>query len=214
MHGGGSGEITPVTFKYTGQYSTEDDGSRYIITFTTSGTLTIENLKEDDFEVYLLAGGGGAACACDDDYYASYGTGGGGGNGTYTEKLKSGTYPIVIGTGGLPYKPGKVEQGKAGDGGDTTAFGHSVTGGGGGRAGHRNQTPAQEAGGTGGIPNGGNGADGWDYDVFSKGGGSPNGGGIYGSGSGDVYNSKLTVNAGGSGKVILYWKYPKPYIEF
>ncbi|MGN0791321.1 MAG: glycine-rich domain-containing protein [Christensenellales bacterium] len=210
----GSGKITPVTFNYTGQYSTEDDGTNYIITFITSGVLTIENLPESDVSVYLLAGGGGAALACSDGYYASYSTGGGGGNETYSTTIKSGTYPIVVGAGGSGYKPGNISQGKGGDGGDTSAFGFTVTGGRGGQVGARNTD--QIVAGAGGSPNGGSGNANWNYGNYTYNGGSPNGGSIVSTDSGDhdSNNYYLTPYAGGDGCVKLSWQYPKPYIGF
>lgn len=210
------GAGTPVTFNYTGQYSTEDDGTNYIITFITSGVLTIENLPESDVSVYLLAGGGGAALAVDNGYYASYATGGGAGNATYTTSIKSGTYDIVVGAGGASYKAESFTKKKAGDGGNTSAFGFTVTGGKGGQVGPRNQTPEQIIAGTGGSPNGSSGYATWNYGNYTYSGGSPNGGSIVSTDSGDHDSSSyyLTPHAGGAGHVKLYWQYPKPYIGF
>ena len=213
----GSGKIIPVTFNYTGQYSTEDDGTNYIITFITSGVLTIENLQDSEVSVYLLAGGGGAALAYDDGYYMSYATGGGGGNGTYSTTIKSGTYPIVVGAGGSSYKAASFSQAKAGDGGNTSAFGFTVTGGGGGTVGNRNMTPAQIIAGAAGSPNANAGPASWTYDCCNLGGGSPNGGGITKtttSTENDNFSYYQQVSAGGNGYVKLYWQYPKPYIGF
>lgn len=213
----GSGEITPVTFHYTGQYSTEDDGTNYIITFITSGVLTIENLPESDVSVYLLAGGGGAALAYDNGYYMSYATGGGGGNATYSTTIKSGTYDIVVGAGGTSYKAASFTKKKAGDGGNSTAFGFTVTGGKGGQVAARNQTPEQIIAGAAGSPNASAGNSGWGYDCWNYGGGSPNGGGTSkttSSSESDYFSGYQQVSPGGDGHVKLYWQYPKPYIGF
>ena len=161
MGGGGAFE-----FAYTGQFTDKIEGSKRVIKLTSSGTLDVSGSVVAD--VYLLAGGGGAA----DHSYAAGGGGGGGNQSITNYTIKSGVYDVTIGQGGkgtLWTSEGDDTWRYASSGGNTSIFGYTCTGGGGGSA-----TSAFGQGGYGGTPNGKKGG----YNSYgnSAGGGSPNGG--------------------------------------
>lgn len=143
-------------FTYTGDYAIVDDNDNAIsdfatwtgnwkIRFLTSGTLTFTNLNGagNGIDVFLVGGGGAGGLG-----WNSAGAGGGGG---YTKTVKAVTvtanvaYPIVVGAGGTV-----TSTAKSGDGGITSAFGSSASGGSGGGGIDRN----------GDILDGGNGGSG------------------------------------------------------
>lgn len=180
MMGGGAFEFT-----YTGHFTDKIEGANRVIKFTSSGTLNVSGSVVAD--IYLLAGGGGAQY---DTGYENVMSGGGGGNLTVNDfMLSNGTYNLVIGMGGNAYT-GKYTNGKySGDGGETTGFGYTCTGGTGG--GEQSYTPY---GGTGGKPNGGNGSTPGKGVLRSVAGGTPNGGSI---------SNPIRANSGGDGYITL-----------
>lgn len=105
-------------------------------TFTTSGTLSVTGTT--NIEVLVVAGGGGGG------YFQSGGGGAGGLAYNPAVPVTTGSYPIVIGSGG----PGA--NGGSATGNDTTAF--SITAKGGGRGGSR--SPGNQAGSPGGSGGG------------------------------------------------------------
>ena len=123
-------------------------------------------------------------------------SGGGGGYQTVEVELAPGTYEIVIGAGsttsiiyGSPYVA------TAPSGGDTTAFGYTSTGGGGGAIDYDTYTA-----GNGGSPNGGNGTTGKYNGKRNVAGGSPNGGGFT-TGTSVSDRTPTNVTNGGDGYV-------------
>lgn len=140
----GTKKEEPFAFTYSGDFTDSRVDGIGDVTLNTSGQLVTSG-KTVTVSVYILGGGGGGAYSS----YSSgnYSTGGGGGNQTVTVELAPGTYDIVIGAGGAG-KVGTSSGVSASDGGDTTAFGYTSTGGGGGK---------RTAAGAGGVPNGGDG---------------------------------------------------------
>ncbi|MBR5291712.1 MAG: hypothetical protein IKU32_02220 [Clostridia bacterium] len=160
-----SGSVTPpatgdFAFTYSGNYTDNRVNGIGDVTLNTSGTLTVTG-QTVKVKVYILAGGGGGCV----DPVAYCGGGGGGGYQTIEVELVPGTYEIVIGTGGTALKG----NGTAGNGGNTTAFGVTSTGGKGG------YTGSTYGGGAGGTPNGVAGIRSATGDAT---GGSPNGGSV------------------------------------
>jgi hypothetical protein len=144
---------------------------------------------------YLMVAGGGAGGYPEN---ASGGTGGGGAGGMLegTTTLAAGTYPIVVGTGGV--ESSTFSRGN--NGGNSTAFGLTAIGGGGGgaaRAGSTTRLPASggSGGGAGGVATGGAGTTGQGFDGAS---GSSSTAKTGGGGAGSVGSNTGT---GGSGKV-------------
>lgn len=148
-------------FSYTGTYAIVDDGDgNKRVKFFTSGTLIMSRTcVVDAFYVGGGAGGGGGYI---------YQTGGGGGGYTATHHTITLTanveYPIVIGAGGSGTKTTV-----GGNGGETSAFGFSISGGagvnggsGGGSSG-RSSVAAHNAQGGAGGSDGGNGAMSYNY---------------------------------------------------
>lgn len=168
-----SGEA--ADFTYTGNYTDNRVNGKGTVRLNTSGILTTEETLT--VIVYILGAGGG--CVYAGGWWAS---GGGGGNQTITVTLEPGTYEVVIGTGGTAINSTESTA-AAGNGGDTTAFGATSTGGIGGSSISGAETP-----GIGGSPNG---VDGTYGPGFREGeGGTPNGGGYLTSGpqpGGDGY---------------------------
>lgn len=141
-------------FTYTGDYTIVDDSDNPIsdfanwknnwkIRFLTSGTLTFTKLNgwNGQLDVFLVGGGGGGGQG-----WNSSGAGGGGG---YTKTVKAVTvaagtaYTITVGAGGTV-----TSTAKSNDGGITSAFGSSASGGQGG--GGINQSNIDWVGGNGG----------------------------------------------------------------
>lgn len=116
---GGGGSMPQFT--YTGQYSFIDDGGgNWRIKFLSSGVFT--TLKDMFVDEFLVAGGGAGGYKSGNYANASVCSGGGSG---YTKTVKGVTlkagelYSIVIGEGGT----------NGNDGGNTEAFGETVSGG-------------------------------------------------------------------------------------
>lgn len=186
--GGSSGEA--LEFTYSGNYTDNRVNGIGTVRLNTSGTLEVTNGKAT-VSAYILAGGGGGATRFNNSgYYYRYNAGGGGGgNQTVVAELTKGTYEIVIGAGGAGNNGGSASSARAGDGGSTTAFGYTSTGGLGGYA------SGSATAGAGGSPNGSAGTtdSAPSAEHVAASGGSPNGGGAVNS----------TVYAGGDGYVEL-----------
>ncbi len=125
-------------FTYSGKYSiAENNGDNWKIKFLTSGTLKITSLNgaESGIDVFLVGGGGGGMWSTENEKW------GGGGGYTKTSRkvsVKENTsYPIIIGAGGAETK----------DGGASSAFGFSASGG---KSCHSNMFRVGGAGGSGG----------------------------------------------------------------
>lgn len=107
-------------YTYTGSATLIDDGSyRWRIKFLTSGTLTFSSLgNSSGIDVFLVGGGGGTY---EKGSSAASGGGGGGYTNTGTDvAVSTGTaYTITVGAGGT----------SGADGGTTSAFGLSASGG-------------------------------------------------------------------------------------
>ena len=172
-------------------------------TFTSSGTFIV-SAGTLSCDILIVGGGGGGGC----------GTGGGGGGGAVLYKshsITSGTYPIIIGDGGL----GAIASDSGGFiGGDTTAFSVTATGGGPG-GGEANNGANNNAGANGGGSNSGHPigvgtaptASGWSVYAGYDGGGwgglwvTPGGGGGAGAngGSGGSSSGSNPQTHGGIG---------------
>lgn len=191
MAGGGAFEFT-----YTGQFTDKIEGSKRVIKLTSSGTLDVSGSVVAD--VYLLAGGGGGVSAAAYNI-ATLGCGGGGGGGYQTVEMRivTGTYEIVIGSGGA----GKHSQQNfaviASDGGDTIAFGVKSSGGKGANV-NCASNHQYANGGLGGSPNGLSGNAKWGVNQTAS-GGSPNGG----DGKTGNYASSGSANNGGDGYITI-----------
>lgn len=165
---------TRLEFTYSGSFTDERDKDGLgDVTFNTSGTLIVTK-GEALVSVYILGGGG--AGNVNSMYPNSGGSGGGGGQQTVWVTITPGTYSIVIGSGGKGLYNNSVNP--ITDGGTTTAFGYTSTGG---------KHGAPNVAGAGGTPNGVAGG------VGAVAGGSPNGGSSVYSGSNE--------SPGGSGLV-------------
>ena len=118
-------------FTYTGTYEYIDDGGgNWRIKFLTSGIFT--PMKDMIIDAFLVGGGGGGG-QTDSTYKLSSGGGGGYTTTQLNIALTAKTeYPIVIGTGGPPSTttgiPGSGTSG-ASNGGNTTAFSQTASGG-------------------------------------------------------------------------------------
>jgi len=98
-------------------------GTNYKVhTFTSSGTFTVG--ASGDVDILVVAGGGGGG--------GRHGGGGGGGGVVHVQNitLPTDSYPVTIGAGGN----GTGSNYPGGNGQDTTAFGETAKGGGGGSA--------------------------------------------------------------------------------
>jgi hypothetical protein len=129
----------------TGSNSSLLDGNYKVDIFTASGTWTVQQAPMNGTVEVLMVGGGGAGT----------GYGGGGGAGevlTITARnITTGSYPIVVGSGGTT--SGSDGSGLGGSGTSTTAFGETAKPGGGGRGADYNSTlptTSQVANGGGG----------------------------------------------------------------
>jgi len=130
------------SFTYTGEMLQDVkfmDGNPYVLlTFETSGVLTVDGEYTGD--VWLCGGGGGGAHMRSSSA-PSYGPGGGGGGGFTTNcfgvAVESGT--ITIGSGGAGHTGSSVATiNSSGRGGSTTYLTYAAAGGGGG-TGHGTQ---------------------------------------------------------------------------
>lgn len=175
----------PFAFTYSGDFTDERVDGIGDVTLNTSGTLTVT--KGTVVVSVQVVGAGGGAARWSNWNKAS--AGGGGGIQTVEVELAPGTYDIVIGTGGNAIN--KTEGGtgtfSASQGGTTTAFGRTSTGGKGGTI---SNLIANCSGGSGGSPNG-NAGNYNEYSPSAADGGAPNGG--------SVINS--VANNGGDGLV-------------
>ena len=137
------------SFTYTGEYALINDGGvNWRIRFLTSGTF--KPTTSGSIDVFLVGGGGGA-------YDPSTGSGGGGGGYTATYKniqlVANTNYTVTVGAGGI-----------GADGRSTSAFGHTVSGGGQGRS---NAGGAGGSGGGGAYDGGGSdGSDGTKHNTY------------------------------------------------
>lgn len=121
----GGGGISVPRFTYTGTYEYIDDGNgNWRIKFLTSGVFT--PLKDMVIEVFLVGAGGGGGKTLSTSKGTTIKTGassGGGGGFTKTVRsvilTKDTAYEIVVGVGGAPEV----------DGGSTSAFNATVSGG-------------------------------------------------------------------------------------
>ena len=158
--------------------TTSTSGNYRVHTFTSSGTLTAPSGWSTSYDYLVVAGGGSGG----NNKIGSYENGGGGGAGgmlTGSSTLSAGSYSINIGQGGAI--PGGDGQTK---GGNTTAFGLTAIGGGGGRTRDTGLTNCN--GGSGG------GTTNWD-DVNSPGSGTS------GQGNRGGYATQVASGDGGSG---------------
>lgn len=164
--------VLPSGLKYSGDAGYTVSDNKYIVKLLSSGTLTVN--KTLNVSVYLLAGGGGGAGMRAFQYIAG---GGGGGNNSFDVALNAGEYEIVVGKGGTGSARigGDSIDAVAGAGGDTSAFGNTVTGGTGAKA-YAGYSKADA--GIGGQPNGSNGkvVKSSEWRPARAEGGSPNGG--------------------------------------
>jgi len=122
------------------------DGSEL---FTCYGNDQITVSNDCVVELMMVAGGGSGACS---SAYYTYPCGGGGGAVYHNKffKLKAGTYDLVVGEGGKLFAVTANTPGVRG--GETSAFGITVQGGGGGSF-HGNKDYSQVQGGCcGGMP--------------------------------------------------------------
>lgn len=146
-------------------------------TFTTVGTENFVVNGTGNIE-YLIVGGGGAG---------GIDMGGGGGAGGYltgTFASTGGTYPIVVGAGGAARPNIYTANQRGGDGGNSSAFGITAFGGGGGASAHRSDNMTQYP--AGGVNNGqtvgsGGGASGWNNNQGTGTGGQGTSGGASGT---------------------------------
>lgn len=182
-----SSAFGPNDFTYTGTYTwIEDGGSNFRLKFLTSGTFT--PLKPIMIDLFLVGGGGGGKSVTNS---SGGGSGGGGGyTGTWTSIYLNANqaYPLTIGSGGASNS----------NGGSTTGFGHSASGGygasvlggsgGNGGSGGGAYANGGTAAGTGGS-NGGNGTS-----VNGVSGGTGQGSTTY-----EFANAGLTLYSGAGG---------------
>lgn len=176
------------SFTYTGLYTDVIAGGVRVITFMSSGTLSVAAGKSG-LAVTLVGGGGGGGKG----YNGSglYRTGGGGGSGYCVSQvlnIPAGEYAITTGDGGR----GSTAYAGAAAGTTTTAFGLAANGG---KAGTDGSLYSVGKGGNGGN----NGSDGASGDTTVPGGAAIRGVGAGGQG---VINY-LHTGSGGDGGVII-----------
>lgn len=148
------GRFDESCFTYTGTYTFEKNGSNWLLSLLTSGTLTLTKPAVSDL---FLVGGGGAG-GVNTTYESGYRNAapGGGGGGGYTTTVKGtvlsvASYAVTIGAGGDANKLNENRNGKASKivvGGTTYSAGGGMQG----------VSAFRSAGGTGG--NGGSGGGG------------------------------------------------------
>ena len=129
---GPGGRLPPTLAATGGDTKSPDVGGYTVHTFTTPGPATF-NVDSDsgDVEVFIVAGGGSGGCD-------NAGGGGAGGARTITGvPVTPGPYTIVVGAGGAA--PTGTSDGDTGPyavpGGDSSAFGYTLNGGGAGGSG-------------------------------------------------------------------------------
>lgn len=184
----GTKKEEPFAFTYSGSFVDERDAKgKGDVTLNTSGDFIVtEGTRK--VTVYILAAGGGGVSV------GTVRSGGGGGNQTVEVELVPGTYRITIGTGGAgKYRTSSSATG--GNGGDTSAFGFTSTGGKGPQ--HTSYGSSYDYNGAGGTPNGGDGTVSFTAGGFAK-GGTPNGGDAQGD---TKANGGGYANSGGNGLV-------------
>ena len=174
------GSTTDYTWTGTANASTSTSKIYKVHTFTSSGTFTVlaHGATYNDANILIVAGGGGGA-----EY------GGGGGAGGLLTALASPTaqsYPIVVGAGGL----GRTWPNKGYNGGDSSAFGQTAIGGGGGGPDYGN--------GDSNGANGGSGGGGMENANYSAVGGTGVAGQGYAGGAG-TYTGTAKGRTGGGG---------------
>ena len=182
---------------------------------TTEGTISrqfsiqVVALPSYSIEYLLVAGGGGGGGGANATYHGGGGGGAGGMlTGTTTVSASPNTYTITIGNGGN----GGVESSPSGtsgsDGQNSTAFGSTAIGGGGGagaligspgRAGGSGGGAYQGGGNTGGAGTAGQGNAGGNSGGFGGHGGDPYGAGGGGKGAAGGSNAFQTRGPGGNG---------------
>ena len=120
----GGGGISVPKFTYTGTYEYIDDGNgNWRIKFLTSGVFT--PLKDMVIEVFLVGAGGGGGRSAKASSHPTVNLCSSGGGGGFTKTVRSviltkdTAYEIVVGVGGAPGV----------DGGSTSAFNATVSGG-------------------------------------------------------------------------------------
>lgn len=122
-----------------------------IHTFTTNGNFIVQTAPAEATIDLLMVGGGGGGGATGG---GNCGHGGGGAGGLIyrtSESITAGTYPIVIGQGGLGcLGDGAGVKPNAANGTDTTFKGLTALGGGGANCGNSDQRPANNGGSGGG----------------------------------------------------------------
>ena len=190
-----SGGIKTQTGKYT------------IHTFTGNGSFVVTG--SGTAEVLIVAGGGGGG--------SDMGGGGGAGGLIFrsTVTLASGSYPITVGGGG-PGAASGVGQARGSNGINSTAFGFTALGGGGGASCHdRSSSPAGDGGSGGGasgggtLPSGGSGGGGYGGGIRglgTAGQGNDGSSGIYAwyPGGGGGAGAAGSVNPGKGGDGLQY----------
>lgn len=174
--GGSSKE--PIVFTYSGYYIDNRIDDKGVVRLNTSGVFEVVSGTAVVSVFIQGAGGGGVYSTANNRASAS---GGGGGYQTFMINLIPGTYEIIVGTGGNGVTISTLNKVVAGNGGDTTAFDVTSTGGEGAVGG----TTSTAEGGAGGTPNGGDGSTGTASSVGVA-GGAPNGGNA-GENGGDGY---------------------------
>ena len=210
LTGQGGGSWFPQygkNFTYTGEYVIvpEGDSGDWKVKFLTSGTFTATDALLID--VFAVGGGsGGGTGSSSSATSTSNGGGGGGGGYTITQKSvyleKDKSYSIVIGDGGTYATNGNV---KAGNGGDTSGFNVTASGG---------KGAIYPQGGSGGSGGGGANAPtsmGSDGAVGGSDGSNGSGDSFAGSGQGtttrEFGESTGDLYSGGGGGGASNWRY-------
>jgi hypothetical protein len=186
--GGGEGD---VAIKYSMSGGTEyTDGIYKVHVFTSSGTLNVINTSNNfGCEILLVAGGGGAGGQASSNNRSGGGAGAGGLIHLTNIYPSSGSYSIVIGSGGSAGTGSYYSVGT--NGSNSTALGYTAIGGGRGGAAYASRYPGD--GGSGG----GSGSGGSIYPVGSGTAGQGHDGGLGGTSSYDTGGSG--GGAGGPG---------------
>jgi hypothetical protein len=189
-----------ITFQATGGTITTDGTYNYH-TFTSSGTFEVVD-GEGEVEVLLVGGGAGAGGNC-------AGGAGAGGLKTFTSSISAGTYPVLVGAGGV----GSFVNYTAGE--NSSFLGTSVYGGGkgkgdgvvgsnGGSGGGGSASPGLLTATLGFPGQGNNGGDGQALPGGPNGGGG-GGGGAATAGYSPVNGSGGHAGHGGNGLQLTEW---------
>ena len=203
------------------------DGTNAVVKYTQSGSLKV--IGSGTVDILLVGGGGGAGSGYPESVKSDGrgGAGGGAGGVIYRKEmtLLSGTYPIVVGAGGIGggwTTDASATAPHGANGGDSSAFGLVAYGGGGG-AGARSKNPGLAGGSGGGSCNpwtdprvaggkavSGQGCDGgysdkWSYPAGGGGAGEAGGVDNYDGGKGgdglmfDITGKEVWYAGGGAG---------------